>query len=125
MRDFLRAETELREQFGSADPALFDEADTRFDSVEAFKAAIEQSHRSIEERVTAATTAAEEALRARYAERYGPLEIDAPGAEAPAGGDGLPTIAQLQAMSMSELDAFEAQHPGVIDRIIATASRKG
>ena len=125
MREFLRAEVELKEQYGSADPGLFSDSDTRFDSVEAFRAAVEDSHRSIEERVKSREEQLEADIRARYAERYGPLEIDIPGGEPPANGTGLPTLAQLHEMSMAQMDALEEKHPGAIDRIIATANVRG
>lgn len=121
-REFALAESTLKGQYGSADPGLFRDAADRFDSVEAFTAAVEESHRSIEQRVAAAKEAAEQELRAKYAEQYGPLEPDVNGTEAQ--GDGIPTLAQLHRMSLAEQDALEAKHPGIIDRIIETASRK-
>lgn len=123
VREFLRAETELQTAFGSADPALFEDADSRFDSVEAFRAAVEESHRSTEALVASRVEAKLQEERAKLAERFGPLDLDSPDATTPT-ADGLPTLAQLERMSMAEMDALDAKHPGVIDRIIQTASRK-
>lgn len=122
-REFALTESTLRGEFASADAGLFSNPVDRFDSVEAFRAAVEESHRSIEERVAARAAAQEQELRAKYAEKYGPLEPDVPDASVPA-GDGIPTLAQVQRMTLAQQDALEAANPGVIDRIIETASRR-
>lgn len=123
-REFDLATAELRQSAASADAGLFTDPADRFESVEAYRAAVEASHRTTEERVNARLTEAEQALRARYAEQYGPLDPAAPDVTTPT-GDGLPSPEALLRMSMDEMDALEAKHGvGVIDRIIASATGK-
>jgi hypothetical protein len=101
--------------YPNAEPAVL-RAD-QYDTAEELLAAAEASHKSVSSHLEARLKAEEEALRKRYAERYG--ELPAPvetGSEGGASGD--PSIAQLNAMSQDELDALEKRDPGVIDRVL-------
>lgn len=118
--------TELKDEFGEADPALFKADPLKFESGEAYRLAVARSHEARKEQREKFEREAEERVRARYAEKYGPLGDETP---APATGDAgvvpEPTPAQIAAMSITEQMAFEEANPGVIDRVLAKHSTGG
>lgn len=116
-REMARAESSFKEQYKLADPELFERT---YPSVEAFEAAVKSSHERVSSLVNAGRSEQENALLARYREAYGELDATPPDSNGgTATGD--PTFAQLEAMSLSELDALEAANPGVIDRVKRSA----
>lgn len=111
---------EIKEAYPNADPSVFADL-SAYGSAEALRAAAATSHeaRSLSEAELKAKV--EKELRAKYAERYGELDDEAP----PSGGEnptGLPTVAQIRAMSLNEYDKFKQENPGVIESILAANS---
>lgn len=104
----------LREQFPYAGSVL-DRSDS-FDNVEQLKVAAENEHKRIEALIGPALTAAAEAATKPYVERFGALQAPPAGA-APGEGLGLPTLAEVERMSLSEQDALEKAHPGHIESL--------
>ena len=111
----------VREEFPEANPSLFADL-SRYGSIEALKAAAARSHAdavSEKERLSAEVDAKYKKL---YAEKFGELpEEEGP----PSGGEkveGVPTIAQFRKMSLSELDAYEKENPGVFRKVLAESS---
>lgn len=115
------AASTLKSEFDLADPALFDPKKVaEFASVEAFKEAVESSHRVTASLVDARVATRESALRTEFAEKYGiTLPPPASTGEAPSGD---PTVDQIVAMSFSEKARYEAEHPGVMARVLRSAS---
>lgn len=123
-REMTALAADLKGQFTLADPTLFQSYES-FDNADAFRVAVENSHNSVKARVEAETqpaiAAAVEAAIAPYIQRYGRL-AETPQTTEGAAATGLPTIAQVQAMSMAEMEALVAQHgDDVIDRILRSA----
>lgn len=118
-REMARAESTLREQYKLADPDVFDRD---YPSAEALTVAVQESHDRISALVGQGTDAASAALLARYVEKYGELDPTPPDAN---GGTptGDPTVAQIEAMDFLELDRYEQDHPGVIDRVMRSVGR--
>lgn len=112
----------LETDFPYADPALFGRAD-EFDSAEAFRAAIENSHKSVEQRIQPAVQSELEKLKERYAARFGPLteDISPPGGEGGPRIDGMPTIEELNRMPFSEYRAFADANPEYVNNLMRTA----
>lgn len=111
-REMAAAVPALKEKFTMADPAIFASVDT-FDTVEAFRAAVEASHSSFQSRMESQGLVPKtelDALRDRYAAKYGPLGDESPPSNEGGSPGGLPTLEQLHAMSFRELDAFIAKH---------------
>ncbi len=96
-----------------ADPRLYDRVD-EFDSVEAFRVAVEESHRTRKSTYDAAYQAGIEAAKAQYGikDTAGPAD---PGSN-PVTGD--PTVEQLAAMTP---EAFAAVPQEVVDRVMRSA----
>lgn len=113
----------LRQEFPHADPAFF-EADhaLSYGSVTALRMAAQASHDRVASILEAERPAVEQRLREEFAKAN-------PGAAGPAngggteGGTGDPTPAQLAAMSMDELDELEKANPGVLDRVLRSATK--
>lgn len=120
-REMAEAVAALKSEYPEADNGLFDV--DQFDTVEQLTAAVKNSDAANKARLEALKAKADEEVRARYAERYGPLD------PAPAGGDAgdssaPPTVEQLRAMSMDEMDAVEAKFgAGAIQNILRTSGR--
>ncbi len=99
-------------------PALFEDPNA-FDSPEAMRASIENLNASLE---------------ARWADREAKLrqELGAPRVNVPASpvsaepqqSQGLPTIEQINNMSVSEMERFENQYPGLIEQITINAMQE-
>lgn len=104
----------LREQFPYATSVL-DRSDS-FDNVEQLKVAAENEHKRVEALIGPALTAAAEAAITPYVERFGALQAPPAGA-APGEGQGLPTLAEVERMSLDELTALEKAHPGHVDTL--------
>jgi len=104
----------LKEQFPNAARTLGN-VDS-FDSVEALTVAAENEQKAFEAQVTPAVEAAVAAALKPYVDKFGPIQT-APAGAVPGQGDGLPTLAEVERMSLSEQDALEKQHPGLIDRL--------
>jgi hypothetical protein len=114
----------LRSDYGYANDDLFRHAH-EFESVDAFKAAVQADHERVEGLVARTAAEREQALKDQITEKYG-VRFDTPtdGGQAPSGD---PTPAQINSMSFAEQREFEAANPGVIERVIrqamATAQR--
>lgn len=104
----------LKEQFPNAVRTLSN-VDS-FDSVEALQVAAENEQKAFSDQVGPAVQAAIDAALKPYVDKFGPLQTAPAGAQ-PGVGDGLPTLADVERMSLSEQDALEKQHPGLIDRL--------
>jgi hypothetical protein len=111
----------LRGEFPEADWDRFSDP-TKFESADALRAAVEASHNSIKSRVDAAFAAREQALIGEIKAKYGiDLTPAAPeGAGAPSGD---PSIEQIAAMSFAEKAEFDREHPGVIARVLRSATQ--
>jgi hypothetical protein len=121
LRDALKeAQVSLQGEFPLADPALFNRA-KEFKSVDAFKSAIESSHRANDTIVSAEMAKREAAIREDVNKRYGINLVPATpnGGEVPSGDPSIETIA---AMSFAEQREFEAANPGVIERVLRSAT---
>lgn len=120
-RDQMNSTAEaLKGEFGFADADIFQSA-RDFDSPEALRAAVENSHKRVQTHVEAAREDERNRILAEVEAKHGIRLAPAPAssdAQAPAGD---PTLEQLGAMSQAELDAEEAKNPGVIDRVLRTA----
>lgn len=112
-----------KSEFPNADPALFEpERIAQFSSPEAYRLAVEDSHRRVAAILDAGWQEREAKLREELAGKIGDAGANAGGsASIPAGGD--PTPAQLAAMSMREIEALEASNPGVLARVAASVGR--
>lgn len=125
-RELDAAATALRkdEAVKFADPSLFDRAD-EFDSVESFRVAVEDSHRSIKGRLDGLELVPKsdvEAKLARYVEKYGALE--SPPSTEGAQPTGAITVDEIGAMSFAERDVYDQEHPGEIARVLRSANAK-
>lgn len=126
-REISAAIPTLQTEFPHADPSIFSAS---YDSVEALRAAAENSHSSFKSRLDALgvvpKTEAEKQLAA-YRERYGELEATTPPDNGGQGGPtGLPTVQQIAAMSFAERDALEAKHgAGTVRQILRSATSQG
>jgi hypothetical protein len=105
-RELTEARSTLKTEFPSADPALL-KAD--YASVEAMRAAVEDSHKRIEAIIAPRVDSESQALLARYVEKYGALP-DAPGAGEGTPKTGLPTKAELRGYGIADLNKFIAEH---------------
>jgi hypothetical protein len=108
----------LKEQFPNA-KRTFAEADS-FESVEALTLAAENEQKAFTEQVGPAVQAAVDAALAPYVKRFGALQAPPTGGTDGA-GQGLPTLAEVERMSLSELTALEKEHPGHQDRLLREA----
>jgi len=109
--------TKLQAEFPHADPSLFT-ADrlAQFGSPEALRAAAQADHSRIANAIAAATAEAEAKATAALAgagSPLGPIAPPTPGTD--------PTTQQLAQMSTTELDAYMAANPGVVERVMAGA----
>jgi hypothetical protein len=108
----------LKTDFPLADSSIYSDL-TRFENAESLRAAAEASHKRTEAIIAPALEAKEKEIRAKYAERYGDLGPEEPTDTTPSGD---PTIEQLGRMNQAELDQLERDKPGVIDRVLRSAS---
>jgi len=114
------AATALKAEYAHADPSLLARAG-EFDSVESLTAAIKSSHEAVAAVVKTAVVAREAELKAEITEKYGFSFAVAPTDAGPApAGD--PTIHQIAAMSIQEQREFSVANPGVIARILRSAT---
>ena len=111
----------IKADFPEADAALFGDL-SQYGSVDALRATAQRSHEARKAARDAMRAEVEKDIRAKYAEQYGELRND----EAPPSGgnapEGLPTAAQLNAMSFAERDAFEKANPGATQRILRAST---
>lgn len=119
-----RAAEALRADYPHADDDLFTAARiTDFGSVEAFKFAVEDSHKRVDSKIKSERAKIEEDVRKEFAEKYGvsitPNASEGKGTGTPAGD---PTPEQLARMSASEWDTLEERSPGAINRILAKSA---
>jgi hypothetical protein len=115
-----QAAVTLKEKYPHADPALFGQLD-EFGSVDALRVAVEDSHNRVATAITASGADIEAKVRAEYEEKFGKLAgTPSTGASAQQAGD--PTVAQLNAMSVQEMNEIEKKDPGVIDRVLRSVS---
>lgn len=120
-----RAAETLRTEFPHADEGLFTpDRITEFGSVEAFKFAVEDSHKRVDSILAKERTSLEEKIRQEMAEKYGiSTTTSSTGDGSAPSGD--PTPEALSRMSESEWEALEAKSPGVIDRVLMKAANAG
>jgi hypothetical protein len=107
----------LKTEFKYADPAIFStDRLSQFQSPEALRFAVQDSHARVAAILDAERAAADEATRTEQATTQG-------GASGPAGStqatQGDPTIAQLNAMTFGELDAAITKDPELPQRVMA------
>lgn len=115
MRDVRDA---LRTQFPLA-PQDLTRNYLQYDSPEAMQVAVARAHEAEKADQERRDREAEARVRKQYEERLGTLPPETPsGSE---GGEGLPTIAQINSWSMSKQMEFEAKNPGVIAEITEAA----
>jgi hypothetical protein len=107
-RELTAAASQLKTDFPFADEALFTGYDS-FDSVEAFRAAVEASHTRTQTLAEKAAQPLIDAALAPYVEKYGRLAAPpATGStEAPAG---MPSPEQIKQFSVAQVQAFIAKH---------------
>lgn len=112
--------TSIKSEFPHADPSLF-EADrmSQFSSPEAYRQAVEDSHRRVAAILDSGWAEREQKLRDELAAKFGDTGAAGVGGNVPAGGD--PTVAQLNAMSDSEIDALKAKDPDIVNRVLRKA----
>lgn len=109
---------DLKTEFPLADASIYSDL-TQFESAESLRAAVEGSHARTAALIAPAIEAKEKEIRQKYAERYGDLGPEEPADTTPSGD---PTIAQLNAMNQAQLDQLERDNPGVIDRVLRSAT---
>jgi mRNA-degrading endonuclease toxin of MazEF toxin-antitoxin module len=112
--EFHSAVGALKEQFPNATQALAN-ADS-FANVEQLRVAAENEQAAFNAQVSPAVAAAVEAALAPYVQRFGSLQV-APAGATPGQGDGLPSLQDINAMSLDELDALNKAHPDLIARL--------
>lgn len=110
----------LRTEYPNADPALFaPESISGFGSVDALRLSVMDSH----SRISGVIAAREKEIEDRFKTQYG---SDGGAGNPPAGSTngvaGDPTPAQLSAMTPTEWDELEAKSPGIIQRVLRSAS---
>lgn len=112
----------LREQFTYADPAILGRA-MEYDSAEALRAAVENSHKSVEALIAPAVAAEVAKLKERYAARFGPLteDIAPPGGEPTSVVPGMPTLEELNRMPFPEYRKFANDNPEYVANLLRTA----
>lgn len=115
MRDVRDA---LRTQFPLA-PQDLTRNYLQYDSPEAMQVAVARAHEAEKADQERRDREAEARVRKQYEERLGALPPETPsGSE---GGEGLPTIAQINSWSLQKQMEFEAKNPGVIAEITDAA----
>lgn len=123
-QEVLAARDDLRTRFpdvAELRPDLFADV-RRYRNIHEFEAAVEAAQDTLGERLKSRLDAREKEIREEYAKRYGIKS-------APAGGKGsvapgVPTLAEVHGMSISEMDALEMKHPGLIDELLASAEAR-
>lgn len=116
-----QASIALKSEFPDADPTLFSpEKLSQFGSPEAFRFAVEDSHKRVAAILAERSAAIEAKVREEMAAKFGDGGAGPAGSTPAPGAD--PTPAQLAAMSVSEMNALEAASPGVMDRVLKAAS---
>jgi hypothetical protein len=114
------AANNLKTEFPNADPALFgSDSITGFGSVDALRLAAMDSHSRISEVIAAKEKEIEDRFKAQYA---GSGEAGSPSGGSTQGVAGDPTPEQLARMTPSEWDALEDKTPGIIQRVLRSAS---
>lgn len=103
----------LKTEFPQAGPSVFSDLG-QYESVEALRAAAEADHQRMEALIAPAVKAEVEKRVQPYVEKYG---AQGPPDTVEATPTGDPTIEQLGEMSLAQLDALEAEKPGVIQRV--------
>lgn len=119
-----QAASALKAEYPHADPGLFTpERLAEFASPDSLRFAAEDSHKRVAGILAGEKKGIEEKLRAEFEAKYGgSAGGEGAAAAVVAGGD--PTPTQIAAMSIAELNAFEAAHPGVADRVLRNAELK-
>ena len=94
----------------------------KYESAEDLMAAAKASHDSIAARMGAERDRIEAEIRQQSEAHYGPLPAPR---ESDQGNqpNGDPTVAQLSAMSVDELDELEKRSPGTIERVLRSADQ--
>jgi len=114
-REIDTAEGALKEQFPNATTTLSDLS--KFESFEAMRVAAENEEKAFQDKAASAIDAAVADALKPYIDKHGPIQVPPAGA-APGAGDGLPTLAEVNRMSLDELDALEEAHPGLHKRLL-------
>lgn len=114
-RELSSARDALKEQFPNATRTIagFDS----FESYEAMRVSAENEQKAFDAQVAPAVEAkVAEALKP-YVDKFGPIQTPPAGGQ-PGAGDGLPTLEEIQAMGLGELEALEKEHPGLHQRLL-------
>lgn len=106
------------DEFKHADKAILDRA-AEFASVEALRAALETSHTATKAVIDGAVEEQVKSKLEEAAKQYG-VSFQTP-ADPPATPAGELTIEAVHAMSMDEMDDYEAKNPGAIDAVTRAA----
>lgn len=118
-----RAAEALRQQFPHADSSLFTAGKlAEFGSVDALRIAVEDSHNRVASILTEGRAAIEEQVRKEFAEKYG-IKDDPVGGSGSEGTVGDPTVDQIRAMTLQDQLELEKKNPGVIKRVLRSASQ--
>ncbi len=105
----------LQAEFPEADQSIYLRLH-EFGSADALRLAVEDSHNRVASIVDARVAAREQALRAEFEAAHGGGSNGPPAGPAEPGAD--PTRDQIASMSLAELSAFEAERPGVVERVL-------
>jgi hypothetical protein len=120
------AAVSLRSEFPNADPSLFSPTRlSQYGSVEALRIAAESDHNRVTGINAAALEAERAKIRAEFVAAYGQEPPTGPsgGGGQPVAGD--PTPEALAAMTFDEFARFDAEHPGVADRVLRNVTPAG
>lgn len=118
-RELADAVETAKAEYPNADPSTL--VADKYESAEEMLEAVKASHETLTAHIDARVKAEEERVRKLYAEKYG--ELPAPPDPKQGDGGGDPTLAQLSAMSIPQLEELERRSPGVIERVQRSADQ--
>ncbi len=120
------AAVSLRSEFPHADPSIFAPAKlSQYGSVDALRIAAEADHNRVTS-VNAGVLEAERAkIRAEFVAAYGQEPPTGPSGSGPTPLAGDPTAEQLAGMDFDEFARFDAENPGVADRVLRSVTPAG
>lgn len=110
----------LREEFPRAEASIFDRA-YEYETPEAFRLAVDQSHTAISGVIEAELTRLRSLDAEALQKELG--QTTTPAGDGGSSGGGDPTPEALAGMSMAQLDQIEKQSPGVIDRVLRSVNQ--
>jgi hypothetical protein len=111
----------LKAEYPYANPDLFARVDS-YDSVEQFVGDVQASHQHVAAMIQPAVDAGISKVRADYEAKFGPIASSSPSATEDGSPSGLPeSVAAYQALTWSEQDMIDKQHPGLLERLMTKA----